>query len=339
MSGGMIITIPRVEARGPCSKWLLERRSEGFEEPMPGVDGDPLTDDDLHLALYLCYELHYRGVVGLPDDAEWDPRIIGFRRLLEARFEQALRQSVDPTPVEPDRVAEILRAIDASSELTLARHIERDASAWQVAEFVVHRSAYHLKEADPHTFAAPRLTGAAKAAFMEIQYDEYGAGSPEQMHSRLFSQMMRGLGLDDGYGAYVNSIPGVTLATVNLMSLFGLHRRLRGAAVGHLALFELGSSEPNRLYGNGLRRLGYGPEVTSFHDEHVEADAGHAMIATHDVAQRLATDEPDLADDIVFGARALDLMESLAGDHLLDSWRADRSSLLEPIPSSEATSC
>ena len=34
------------------------------------------------------------------------------------------------------------------------------------------------------------------------------------------------LGLDPSYGAYLDLIPGVTLATVNLMSLFGLHRRL-----------------------------------------------------------------------------------------------------------------
>ena len=40
------------------------------------------------------------------------------------------------------------------------------------------------------------------------------------------------------------------------MSLFGLHRRLRGALVGHLAAFEMTSSIPNRRYGDGLRRLG-----------------------------------------------------------------------------------
>ena len=55
---------------------------------------------------------------------------------------------------------------------------------------------------------------------------------------------MDAVGLDATYGAYLDQIPGVTLATVNLMSLFGLHRRLRGAIVGHLALFEMTSSVP-----------------------------------------------------------------------------------------------
>ena len=38
--------------------------------------------------------------------------------------------------------------------------------------------------------------------------------------------------------------PAITLAIGNLMSLFGLHRRLRGAIVGHLAAFEMTSSLP-----------------------------------------------------------------------------------------------
>lgn len=43
----------------------------------------------------------------------------------------------------------------------------------------MHRSAYQLKEADPHSFALPRVpAGRAKAAFVEIQADEYGGGVP-----------------------------------------------------------------------------------------------------------------------------------------------------------------
>ena len=57
---------------------------------------------------------------------------------------------------------------------------------------------------------------------------------------------MEALGLDARYGAYLEHIPAITLATVNLMSMLGLHRRRRGAIVGHLALFEMTSSLPNR---------------------------------------------------------------------------------------------
>jgi hypothetical protein len=111
------------------------------------------------------------------------------------------------------------------------------------------------------------------------------------------------------------------------MSLFGLNRRLRGAAAGHLAAFELGSSIPNRSYGRGLRRLGFEGSPLVFYDEHVEADSVHDMIATYDLAGVLASEEPALANDIVFGARALDLVESRFGAHLLTSWSAKTTSL------------
>jgi hypothetical protein len=165
-----------------------------------------------------------------------------------------------------------------------------------------------------------------KSALLDIQFDEYGSGNPERMHSRLFATTMERLGLDSTYGAYVDRVPGVTLFGVNLMSLFGLHRRWRGAIVGHLALFEMTSSIPNRRYGNGLRRLGFDGVATDFYDEHVEADSVHEQIAKHDLAGRLALEEPELAGDIVFGARALAYADERVAEHMLAAWqRGDRS--------------
>ena len=102
------------------------------------------------------------------------------------------------------------------------------------------------------------------------------------------------------------------------MSLFGLHRRLRGCIVGHLALFEMTSSVPNRRYADGLRRLGLDDhDLLDFYDEHVEADAVHENIAAWDLAGALARGEPELAADILFGARALLALESRWATHLL----------------------
>ena len=162
---------------------------------------------------------------------------------------------------------------------------------------MIHRSIYTLKEADPHSFAIPRIDGPAKAALVEIQADEYGGGDPERMHATIFARTMEALGLDATYGAYLDVVPGVTLATVNLVSLFALHRRLRGAAMGHLALFELTSAVPNRRYGNGLRRLGFGTEVTHYYDEHVEADSVHDMIAAYDLVGAMMREDPGMGSE------------------------------------------
>jgi hypothetical protein len=296
------------------------------------LQGDVLGDDDFQMALYLCYELHYAAIEGVDDRHEWNPLILMFRAALEEHYEAALRLVAGTESCSGGSVGEELqRLVREDDSPPLSRYVETRASHAEILEHVVHRSAYQLKEADPHSWAIPRLTGAPKAALIEIQFDEYGGGRPARMHSVLFANTMRGLGLDDQYGAYLDRLPGVTLATVNLMSWLGLHRRLRGGLVGHLATFEMTSSVPNRRYANGLRRLGFGPQVTGFYDEHVEADAVHESIAAWDLADALARSEPSLADDILFGARALLALDRRWATHLLSAWNRDESSLLRPL--------
>lgn len=318
--------------RGPLSRHVLEhlvRPPHDFTSPPP--EGDALAGDDFHLALYLCYELHYRGLPEVSPMWEWQPSLIAFRRSLEACFEDSLRTQITNEPLGDD-IASQLRAVTAKdSGPSLADYMRSRSSLDEFKEFVVHRSAYQLKEADPHSWVIPRLSGRAKAALVEIQADEYGSGSAERIHARLFADSMESLGLDSRYGAYLDVIPGISLATVNLMSFFGLNRRWRGAAVGHLAVFEMTSSIPNGKYAGGLRRLG-AEDATGFFDEHVEADAAHEMIAVHDMAAALAADEPSLAADIVFGARALVELDVAFADHLMSAWAAGHSSLYSPRP-------
>jgi Iron-containing redox enzyme len=329
-----VIDLP--EPRGTLTELLLET-VPGPVAPLPAAP-PPDGEDDLQLALYLCYELHYRGLPGVDDRWEWEPSLLALRAELERRFEAELRAAVPvPEPPAAGAMDLALRAIeDADEAPSLSRHLERRGTLEQYLEFVIHRSAYQLKEADPHSWALPRLSGGPKAAMVEIQADEYGGGDPERIHAVLFARSMDALGLDSRYGAYVEQIPAVTLATVNLMSMFGLHRRLRGAIVGHLALFEMTSAVPNRRYATGLRRLGLGPEVTGFYDEHIVADAVHENVAAVDLAGGLARQEPALARDVLWGAAALIELEGRFARHLLGAWQAGESSLRVPVASAAA---
>jgi hypothetical protein len=293
---------------------------------------DPLVDDDLQLALYACYELHYRSFAGVDPAWEWNPALLGARAELERAFFATLETEVPGGPFDPGEVGDRLFELERESEgVSLSRRIEAGADLGQFREFVVHRSLYQLKEADPHSWAIPRLFGPAKTALLEVQGDEYGNGRPERMHSALFAKAMRALGLDDRENAYLDQVPGVTLATVNLMSGLGLHRDRRGAIAGHLAMFEMTSSQPNRRYANALRRLGFDGDAVDFYDEHVEADAVHENIAAYDLAGGLARSEPELAGDILFGAGALLHLDDRFARHLLAAWDADRTSLRRPL--------
>jgi hypothetical protein len=318
--------------RGETSEALLAAlvRPPGRLPPVPLPADGPLDGEDFPLSLYLLYELHYRGVPGADDGWEWEPSLLAVRAALEERFEAALVERLGPPSdgVAPEEMDLALRAIaDADEAPSVSSFVERDAGLDQVLEFVVHRSAYQLKEADPHSFALPRLWGAPKAAMVAVQADEYGGGRAERIHARLFADAMEALGLDARYGAYLDHVPGVTLATVNLMSMLALHRRRRGAIVGHLALFEMTSSLPNARYARGLRRLGFDGRATAFFDEHVEADAVHENLAAVDLAGGLARQQPELAKDILWGARALVDVEARWSRHLHDAWTEGRSSL------------
>jgi Iron-containing redox enzyme len=325
--------------RGPLSDFLIgSLRTAPSDLSFEGTAADGALGEDFQLSLYLLYELHYRGFSGVDEGWEWEPTLLALRAGLEADFEACLLELVagSEAQIEAGMVGqEIVRLVEEDDGPQLSRYIEGSASLEQFREFLIHRSAYQLKEADPHSWAIPRLDGPAKAALVEVQADEYGGGRPERVHAALFATAMKALDLDPAYGAYLDRIPAVTLATVNLMSFFGLHRRLRGAIVGHLAAFETTSPIPNSRYAKGLRRLGLGEDALDFFDEHVEADSVHENIAVYDMAQGLAAAEPGLIGDILFGVRSLLHLDRQFAAHLIDRWERGSTSLLEPAVSTQ----
>jgi hypothetical protein len=292
---------------------------------------DALFDEDFQLALYCCYELHYRGFTGVTDDWEWEPSLIAFRGELEEMFERQLRSELpDYWNIAAGEIPEALWDLSRGGGFSLSEWLLDHGSLFHAEEFAIHRSGYQLKEADPHTWGIPRLSGRAKAAMVMIQLDEYGSGKPREMHSSLFADAMSALGLDATYGAYLYRLPAITLATTNLISMFGLHRRMRGSLVGHLASFEMNSVGPMSRYSTWLKSLGVPIEGRRFYDVHVEADAVHQYVAVNDLVGGLLADEPEQAEAVMFGARAVALVESAFAGHLVSAWKSDRSSLWTP---------
>lgn len=316
------------EARGPVTERIfasLRQAPHDISWPVPFVAPDA---DDLHLALYCCYELHYHGLPGVDPDWEWQTSLLSLRNELERQFLSDLQAMVGAVEADADTVVARLWNLAASGDgPSLSGWVADHADLDQVRELAIHRSAYQLKEADPHTWGIPRLAGEAKAAMVSIQADEYGNGDRDDMHGALFGQTMNALDLNASENFYLDRIPGVTLATTNLISMLGLHRRWRGALVGHLALFEMTSVGPMTRYGDALRRLGIAENGCAFYDVHVDVDEGHQEVATERMVGGLMQDDPTLANDVLFGACALTAVEAGFSRHVLGKWRAGRSSL------------
>lgn len=309
------------KARGELSESLFEALRQEPED-VDGSWAEPTGADDAQIALWTMYELHYRGFDDVDDRMEWHPAILGLRQELEREFESELRSRV-PHASLGEPFAESLFAFIADHDgPSLAAHIQRRADRDQVLELLRHRSIYHLKESDPIAWVVPRLPTAPQAALMELQYDEYGGGDPNRLHAHLFALGLEASGLRSDYGAYIDDVPVEVLAENNAMSLFGLHRRLRAAALGHLAAFEATSSLPSRRMAQGLDRLGFPAEMIGYYAEHVEADAVHEQLAVRTICGSLVEAEPALVDDVLLGAfTCLDLEDRFA-HRLLEAWAA-----------------
>ena len=118
---------------------------------------------------------------------------------LERAFLAGVRRDVGR--IEPGHTAEAeMDALSIESvDGTGPSYWLRDNGTWeQMREYFVHRSLYHLKEGDPHAWAIPRLTGQAKASFVAVEFDEYGAGRGTAHSSAAVRRLVdrRGSGFD-----------------------------------------------------------------------------------------------------------------------------------------------
>src|SRR5690349_2530765 len=124
-------------ARGPLSAAVIEAlaRSPYAVSLDPGTVAD---DEDLHLALFVLYELHYRGWDGVDDRWEWHAGLLELRAGLEARFEATLRDLAGV----PDGTVDVPRALVAltsdSSGPSLSGYLRGRAGREQFREFATH---------------------------------------------------------------------------------------------------------------------------------------------------------------------------------------------------------
>ena len=167
-------------------------------------DSDPYGLD-LQLALYMCYELHYRGFAGVDPAWEWNPALLALRAELERVFLAGVRRDVGP--IEPDDSAPAeMDAIPSNPPTAPARRITcATPERWQqMREYFVHRSLYHLKEGDPHAWAIPRLTGTRQGGFCGDRIRRVRRRQGTRLHQQLFADLLAAADLD----STLSGLPG-----------------------------------------------------------------------------------------------------------------------------------
>jgi len=102
---------------------------------------DPLRDEDFQLALWVLYELHYRGFEGVDERWEWHPDTLGGRAELEAVLERGLRGATREllsvvADEDADVVDQMRRLIDAADGPDVPRFVQREATREQFLELM-----------------------------------------------------------------------------------------------------------------------------------------------------------------------------------------------------------
>jgi hypothetical protein len=326
---------------GPLSAHVIA----SLQRP-PSVPGlgftEPVGDEDEGLALWLLQQVSYRPFAGVDPAWEDDPSFLLLRERLERSMEQRLRDEVALPDCAPAGVpARLEELVGNAGGPSLSAWVEEHATLDHLGELVAHRAAYQLQEADPHSFAIPRLAaGETKTALLELQLDEYGGHEPDEAHAVLFAETMDAVGLDPAAGPDLARLPAVTLATNTLLNRLGRSRRLLAACLGHLAVFEMTSVEPMARYAAAFRRVLDGTEGTRaarFFDVHVAADGFHGRLAMDRLVRGFVDQYPDEAPDLLFGAAALMHVERRFSEHVLACWEAGATSLRHPLPGSRLT--
>ena len=207
------------------------------------------------------------------------------------------------------------RRVLEEAHLADVRDLTRERRA-AFRDFLRQRSIYHLKESDPHAFVVPRIDGRARSRSRSCSTTS-SAPAARRHCTPVSSRMPWPPAASTPPTGRTSMPPAPTLAVNTTMSVFGLHRRWRGAAMGHLAAFESTSSRPCSRIAAGARRLDLPEAVAAYYEEHIEADAVHEQLAVRGICVPLVEADPGLRQDVLLGVAAcLDLDGLAAGEHL-----------------------
>lgn len=307
-------------AVGPVSGALLDHlscrapRRHFVPVEAPVADTEPYGLD-LQLTLYLSYELHHRGFAGIDPRWEWDPGVLQFRARLEEAFETKLRDDVgDVSSVQV--LDEIPRLCTQDS--ALASHLREHVTWAQLREYFVQLSVHHLKTDDAKPWATHGLESA--------EFGESSSDGTDHLPRRCFAEVLGAAGLDASYLHYLNDAPAEALALVNAVSMFGLHRNLRGAAIGQVVAGKIALRRTSAALVDALVRLGAAQPCVQFYRDNVRP----GQKARCETVGVLLEDEPALEADVVQGIRTFELLEHRFVTHLLTCWADGRTSLRRP---------
>lgn len=130
-------------------------------------------------------------------------------------------------------------------------------------------------------------------------WDEMGNGRPGDVHSSLFSAALAVFGIDEKY--ICDSLLLEAKLCGNLSAALALSRRHYYKAIGYFGVTEYLAPRRFRCLVAAWKRLELPPDGISYHEIHIEIDAGHAVGWLKNVIEPAIDRDPDVGYDIAVG--------------------------------------
>jgi hypothetical protein len=265
---------------------------------------------------------HVRLSPALPT-ADWSRLLDEDHRMqrLESAFVEELRGEVAERAAEaPQDVDGFIAWFEALKENGPGQHdplfpwLAEQAEAEQFRYFLGQEAAGEAGFEDLTALVQVKVPAVAKMELANNYWDEMGRGNPKGMHGPMLDGVVAALGLD----TKIEDTVWESLALANAMTAMATNRRYAWHAIGALGAIELTAPDRSRATADGLRRLGFGKEVSRYFDLHAVLDIKHSEDWNAKVIAPLVAEDPRRAAAMAEGA----LIRLQAGARCFERYRA-----------------
>jgi pyrroloquinoline quinone (PQQ) biosynthesis protein C len=264
---------------------------------------------ELHQALNALYSLNFR--IPAPGDPhpQFSPILVEIAESLERAFLDDLNQAIDTSSLEdaPEEAPKFRRWL-----LTLVRShaafrhpyynkfLIQDATKEDLRFFFAQESFLDARFDDVLALLQLGTTGVVKNEIGSNFWDELGNGDLSGVHTDLFAQSLRTLGITD------NDLSGKGLAEAlaqgNLSALLVLKRRHFYKAVGFFFVTEFMAPTRFKCVIKSGERNHLSDEALAYQRLHVRIDVIHATGWMTNIIVPLVDKDPSVRHDIALGA-------------------------------------
>lgn len=164
---------------------------------------------------------------------------------------------------------------ESASEPESAAYVSRQMSLGEFRIMVQEFAVDGLTEAQVFYYIMPRLHLEAQMPMLRILIDEFGSANPARMHTGLYRNLLRELGMPTEPSVYLDKIDDVSYEFLNMYFWLTLRADDPSYFVGALTYLETMIPIVFPCYVDACNRLGI--KAHQYYSEHCHIDEFHAV--------------------------------------------------------------